>query len=329
VSRRSGWSLVEMLVVVAIIVALAGLLTPSLAGARRRARLVTCAVAMHDIHQALMGYAAVSDLHLPPFRFSDCANASLPASGHWGGVSQVWDPVRVGTFSTSDDVLTTVNLFSLVEYGSLSPGRLICPGSPGELRGSGTSMFGYTSKFSTYCMRFPYSADVFRSSPGLIGSEDDLHWVYRATAGGQMARPLGAQDKPTMGHTYQRVPQLRIDRAYRIADSVAGGVPWGDGIYDVSPDAMFSDAFWWEDRRDEAARCENLRAYRIRAAWSHGSSFNVATGDGAVFTVTDDPEHRPIAANTHAPDAAPDERGPCDATAAERVWAFFDTNLGK
>lgn len=323
-SRRNGWSLVELMVVIGILVLLAAILAPSLGSARSRARQLGCAVSMHEIHQGLMTYSAINNLRLPPFRFYQYAQPSLPAAGHWGGFSQTGDPWRCGTYSSRDESLLSVGLWTLVDQGSLPAARLICPAAPSETRSGAASMFGYSSKYSTYGVRFPYSQDLFNSAPLLAGSGGrDLLWVYRFRQGGHRFMP-GDQDNPSTGPYPQVVPQVHIGRRYRTAPEVAQEVAWGDGSYDVSADTMLADTFWWQDRSAEPEHLEGVTSYPIRSGWSHGDSFNVLAGNGAVRTVTDDPDSQPIRANSHAPGQRLTDTGPCDAISAERIWQFFD-----
>ena len=320
---RVGFSLVELLVVIAVIMLLSSICLPSLGQARDRARTIACAAGLHDIHQSLMAYAAANNCRLPPFRFSSPGGASLPESGHWGGVSDADDPGLFGTRMEMDGRLLSVNLWTLVEFGSLPPARLVCPGAGRELSDHEASMFAYSGKFSTYCLRFPYSEDLFRRSPvwrKCYGM--DLLDAYRGQYGGYLGLP-GEQDHPTEGTRRQRVPLVRTDRRYRVSPEIAGDIGWGDGEYDVAADVMLSDAFWWRDRSTEAPKNGELRTYPVRARWCHGDSFNAATGDGAVWTVKDDRQGR-IAANCISDDSAPTDAGPCDAVAAERVWQFLD-----
>ena len=323
--KPNGWTLVELLVVVAVLVLLSSLLVPSLGAAREKARLATCAAALHDIHQALVARAVIHDLRLVPFRFSSYSQPSLQESGHWGGTSQPADPVLCGTHLGSTGQLATVNLWTLVEENFLPPNRLVCPGASHSVREGYSSMFPYSTKFSTYCLRFPYSEDLFRGAPLWANyGGGDLLAVYAWHSGGDVALP-GQQNDPTHGAYRQRVPLVRLDRTYRIAAEVAEGLQWGDGCYDVATDVLLADTFWWLDRSEAVSQIQGVDCHAVRANWCHRSQFNTLTGDGAVRRVTDDEELTPILNNSLPEAQTSQDVGPCGALAAERVWQFFDS----
>jgi prepilin-type N-terminal cleavage/methylation domain-containing protein/prepilin-type processing-associated H-X9-DG protein len=56
-SRQSGFTLIEMLVVISIIVLLISLLLPALSKAKTRAKKVVCATKVHNIYQSMATYA--------------------------------------------------------------------------------------------------------------------------------------------------------------------------------------------------------------------------------------------------------------------------------
>ncbi len=315
-SKRDGWTLVEMCVVIASVAMMSSLLLPSFTSARERARLLACAVRMHEIHTGLMSHAAANDFRLPPFSFSDFVSPSLPVSGHWGGCSQPTDPQLFGFKGAKTETWNAaVNLWTLVEECSIAPGGLICPSGPRELRKGNASHFPYTSKQSSYCLRFPYSKDLFRESRGLqYFKSGRLLDVYSFYKGG------GAADR--LGLYYQTVPLVRIDRRYRTALTDLSGLS-GDGVYDVGTDVMLSDLFWWDAYEADTPSTPQLRTYPVRAERSHGDIFNVLTGSGAVRTIRDG--NNVIADNSNLPGQnLPDDEGLYHASRAETIWDFFD-----
>ena len=200
----------------------------------------------------------------------------------------------------------------LVAADMVSAEALICPGAPAELRDGGASYFPHTRKFSTYCLRFPPSADLFTGAPLLAYRGGRLLGVYREAAGGQRL-PVpshGPHDQVTRSQT---VPLVRLNGRYRIDREVA----CADGVYDVAVDAMFADGFWYRDRRVAA----EPGRFEVRANRCHGRSFNVAYGTGAVRTIDDDGT---IEENSCPPGGSTVGDGFFQAAPAERIWQFFD-----
>jgi len=301
--RRRAFTLVELLVVLAILSLLVAVILPSLTSARDLARLAVCAAMMRDVHSGLMMYAAASQQRMPPFAFSDY-HGDLPLSGHWGGAGQAGGHGSLGRRGVE-----CVNLWPLVDGGLVPASQLICPGAPGELQSGRASMFGYTARCSTYCLRFPTSADLFDSSPGLAYFGDGtLLGIYAQAAGGQRIR---------VGMYYQTVPLVRIDERYRIEVSAA----CGDGVYDAAEGVLLSDAFWRQDHAAAAPDGSLGQTYPVRIRWCHGDRFNTLDGGGAVRTVSDDGTVR---ANSIPPGGSLGDDGRHWAGYAERIWRFFD-----
>lgn len=156
-----GWSLVELLAVLAVLSLVAGMLVPGVRHARQHARLVACGSQLRDLHTGLIGYVSSHRWRLPPFGFSD-AEQDLTLSGHWGGWEQPADPDRV--FRPS---MQWLNLWALVREDRVLEDRLMCPGAAPPLRDGGASYFPHTRRMSTYCVRFPASEDLFRGAEPL------------------------------------------------------------------------------------------------------------------------------------------------------------------
>src|ERR1035437_7087811 len=106
--RRSGWSILEVLVVIVMIAMLLTIMAPAFGLAMKRARLTACMAMEHDIHVGLMCYASSHQRQMPPFAFSDY-QGNLPLSGQWGGAQQPADPAAFGRQGVQ-----YVNLWALV-----------------------------------------------------------------------------------------------------------------------------------------------------------------------------------------------------------------------
>jgi prepilin-type N-terminal cleavage/methylation domain-containing protein/prepilin-type processing-associated H-X9-DG protein len=72
---RSGFTLVELLVVIVIIGILAGMLLPSITGVRERSNRLSCASHLREIHKMAIAYAKDNDDLLPPY---DAPKANAP-----------------------------------------------------------------------------------------------------------------------------------------------------------------------------------------------------------------------------------------------------------
>ncbi len=251
-SKSEGFTLVELLVAVAIIAMLLAMLVPSLSSARQKAKLTTCLGTIRVCSTSLAGYAGSHDGCLPPFAFSDYSG-DLPLSGHWGGAGEQGDPTGFGRRGVDD-----VNLQVLVEQEYLDPTRMWCPAS--SLRSDGSaSRFPHTRRFSSYCLRLPASEDLFDRAPGLAWRGGKLLGIFAQAAGGQRIR---------VGSAYQRVPRVRLHQLYRLQGS-------GEDSRSFLPvrDTLLADPFW--QRAGDDGR------YRVRRGLCHGPWLNAARGDGS------------------------------------------------
>jgi len=299
----SAWTLLELMVSLSVLALLAGMLVPTLSRARRQARLAVCAGGMHGVGVALRQFASAHDNQLPPFAFSAHVG-NLALSGHWGGQSQPADPDCFGRRGVEN-----VNLWRLVAEEMLVGEQLVCPGAHPAVRARQVSYFPYSLKFSTYCLRMPYSRDVFRAAPELADwAGVGLLGVYTQAAGGVRFpyRDVTAT-----------VPLVRTDLPYWEVDPADGT---GRAV-DLAAGALVSDTYCFQDRRSQGVDSPALTVYPVRAGWCHGSRFNVLFGDGAVAAVDDGGV---VSAQAVPPGGSPPADEAAAASAAIRVWRHFE-----
>jgi prepilin-type N-terminal cleavage/methylation domain-containing protein len=80
-NKRAGFTLIEILIVLAIVAMVAGLLFPVFATVRDKARMSSCASNLHQIHLALAQYASDNSGSLPPYPSQTTAGGTIaPAS---------------------------------------------------------------------------------------------------------------------------------------------------------------------------------------------------------------------------------------------------------
>lgn len=288
--KGRGFTLIELLVVIAIIALLVSILCPSLIGATRLARLVVCQCNISSIHKGLVLYTVANNQNFPPFAFSSAAAPDLSLSGHWGGVTRPEDPNGFGRIGVEN-----VNLWALVAPAFLAEALLICPAAEADLRSNTSNYFPYSERFSTYCLRFPPSEDIFADSPGLANTTGMLLGVYRWAGGGQRVR---------VGQEYQQVPLVRMDRTYRV-----------DGeVFDPAAGVLLADTFWLLD--ESAQPVAETDGNVVKPSACHGEDYNILRGDGSVKTASDDGT---VAENT----ISPGESNPFSVR-SENIWRFFD-----
>ena len=123
--RRRAFTLVEMIVVLGILMALAGLTMSGVAGARKTAQSVSCLSNLRQLAAAAADYAARYDLSYPPAQWTD---ATDPAITH------IWDYTRRGS---------TVLGAGLLWSGAASPAVQQCPSFDGRSQSPGDPYTGY------------------------------------------------------------------------------------------------------------------------------------------------------------------------------------------
>ncbi len=86
--RQGGFSLIEMIVVVAILLILLALLTPTLTSALERARMVACLTNLSELHRAAMAYTDEREGLLPS---SDGRPWLMPSDDLWEHPDYRWN----------------------------------------------------------------------------------------------------------------------------------------------------------------------------------------------------------------------------------------------
>lgn len=294
--REAGFSLVELLVVIAVVMLLAGILLPSLTRTKDLARLAVCRQNQRVLLAGLQTRAVEHDRTLPPFMFSSPLQPDLPLSGHWGGTTHNLDPAL--RYTRYKQQAGNINLQAVVS-GRYAPGEaLLCPATKQAFNET-TSYFPYTRQFSTYCLRFPPSEDLFSQAQPIMNVSGMLLGIYRRRPGGTTGGP---------GSVGYPVPLVRLNRTYRV-----------DGrVYHPAADALLADAFWM---RDLTVPAEGDEPYATHRPGCHGEIFNVAFGDGSVRQYTDDGQVASLGCTPGQP--APDS-GDAHGQRAEEIWNRFD-----
>ncbi len=290
--RRSAFTLVEMLVVIAVVALLATVLLPSLSAAREQARRAQCA---SQLRHGLMGLSLYSQEHagrLPPFAMSDAARPDWVLSSHWGGTGR--PTFRPGTERT--------NLWALADAGMVESPNLLCPSAR---LGGDASYFHDTQRFSTYAVRVPYSWDLFRPGPPVDMGRYGPGGVFCLAGGGVKVETGFARSL--------RVPQVRTGWQYRSA------APGLDYVADMASGAWLADTFW----RCPPTPAPNGKGFEREMDWWHGDAILVGYATGDVRTL---PADAALAEHVPAPDgtAPPDDGTECSAGHAEHVWKLFD-----
>lgn len=128
-SRRRGFSLIDLLVSIAVMAILLGLLSPSLGRVAESAKRVKCQKKLADLGLALTMWA---DDHRGTLPRSEIAPAILSAETSNGGLFQPSLQMQVARFD-SPDPMSFDGLGSLLAYEYLSdPSALYCPSHHGE-----------------------------------------------------------------------------------------------------------------------------------------------------------------------------------------------------
>jgi prepilin-type N-terminal cleavage/methylation domain-containing protein/prepilin-type processing-associated H-X9-DG protein len=128
-TRRTAFTLVELLVVIGIIAILVAILLPALNSARKKAQAVNCASNMRQLYLACLMFAQDSKGHLPrPHQVGDLSN-NLPAAKVC-----VWLHLKPGAAGHADFADEGGVLWRYLSGGPAAREAVVmCPGDTGEL----------------------------------------------------------------------------------------------------------------------------------------------------------------------------------------------------
>lgn len=160
--KRKGFTLVELLVVIAVIALLMSILLPALSRARQVAQRIKCGSNLKGIGTAMKTYM-------------DSYNGKAPVAGpprtgavSWGdGIGSEWKDKDWGfnNPNNSGDITVSASLYLLVKYAGTSPGIFVC-GADEEVTEFRISDYknliqGTDIEFASDCWDFgPYNNDT-------------------------------------------------------------------------------------------------------------------------------------------------------------------------
>jgi prepilin-type N-terminal cleavage/methylation domain-containing protein/prepilin-type processing-associated H-X9-DG protein len=284
-AARRGFSLVELMVLLAILVILASIFVPFLLRARETDRRVRCTDNLRAIQQALKMYATANGNNMPRVIYEPTRSPTGYVA--WTGAGSS-DPFTRGSNVRANDV--TASLWLLVRGGLVSPARFVCPSSDGEVdpaaqpgarsnfSGPKNLSYSYASPFSaapgyrlnTDLLKFDFAV-VADKNPGVGGGDRVTGPAYDAGA-----FALAKANSNNHGEAGQNV--LYADGHVSFQPTPYSGVGEGavrDNIYTALSAAPLAEG---SEPTREAVADKGVVARDIGPAWA-GDSFLVPTDD--------------------------------------------------
>ena len=220
-SRRRGFTLVELLVVIGIVTVLIAVLVPALARARTHARRVHCMANLRSLGQALTMYTQQTGYYPGCCAFQP--DGSMPA---------IW-PTRLRLFTGGDTgVFLCPERDERFAWNPREVPPLVSPfpsdpnsAGPRRIATDLDSGYGYVAGervVLTYGNLFSYGYNL---------------WGFDHHAGENAG--LGAYIRAPVGYTYER--ELRASRVKVASEMIAIGDSLGDGFRDVCIEASPND----------------------------------------------------------------------------------------
>ncbi len=159
-SPRNGFSLIELLVVVAILAVLAALLLPGLQTARERAKRAAC---MSNLHQISVAFSAYVQDYTPGMHPDWGYLCSLDPDCTAGNYSHYLVGGTVGTLASVDGI--SVDMKPLNRY-TADVAVWHCPSDQGQLANSSMGILGVPQLFSTVGSSYVWNLYAFYASLG-------------------------------------------------------------------------------------------------------------------------------------------------------------------
>ena len=280
--RRRGFSLIELLVLLAILAILISIFIPVLLRSRERERRVRCVDNLRAVQQALSSYATANGKNLPRVVYEPSRSATGYVA-YTGADSP--DPFARGSQVRPNDV--TASLWLLVRGGLAPPSRFVCPSSGGivdrspqpdrrsNFSGARNLSYSYASPFSAapgYRLNTdllkPDFAVVADKNPGTAGGDD-----VTAPAHGAGPFELAKANSNNHGHAGQNVLYAAGHVQFQSTPYCGvGDAAVRDNIYTALSAAVVPEG------PEPAVAGKGVFARDIGPAWA-GDSFLVPTDD--------------------------------------------------